>query len=243
MVSRKTCGDTHARARKVAHSRVGGRGGGIGGVRGERGGRGGARETGSRLCSRLQSDVVNSGLLVLRDVRAVHVHEDVSHHHHRHLVIGPARARDGEQLLIGRRGDDRGDGLEVLVHGLLHAVVQQLTVLVQHEVVRVAVQLLEREHRRVLVVDLVDRLAQRLPDLARLRRVHLAVWPKRLRTGARSARARHPHGTARCAGFRGRPSAGSGGEPGGEGARDAKGRTAHQSRVNVGSNSSKESAP
>lgn len=59
---------------------------------------------------------------------------------------------------------------------LLQAAVQPLAVLVQHHRVSVAVQLLKRQARVVLLLDLLDRVLQQRPDCVHVLLVHVDLW-------------------------------------------------------------------
>lgn len=91
------------------------------------------------------------------------------HEAHLALVRVPRVAHAREEQLIRRRLDHLRARHEVLPHRLHDAAVQQLAVLVQHELVCKAVQLLERQLRRLLRVDLANGVLQLQPYLHRTR--------------------------------------------------------------------------
>lgn len=91
------------------------------------------------------------------------------HEAHLALVRVPRVAHAREQQLVHRRLDRLGARHEVHAHRLHDAAVEQLAVLVQHQLVREAVQLLKRQLRRLLRVDLADRALQLQPNLHRAR--------------------------------------------------------------------------
>mmetsp|Transcript_6711 Transcript_6711/g.16301 ORF Transcript_6711/g.16301 Transcript_6711/m.16301 type:complete len:552 (+) Transcript_6711:1193-2848(+) len=87
----------------------------------------------------VQAEVEYGDLSVLSDEVAVHVHENVADHDHRRAVVLPLVLQLVQQLVVGCADDSIGDLFEVLLDGVLHTLVQQLTVLVQHQTIRIPV--------------------------------------------------------------------------------------------------------
>mmetsp|Transcript_23744 Transcript_23744/g.77363 ORF Transcript_23744/g.77363 Transcript_23744/m.77363 type:complete len:746 (+) Transcript_23744:257-2494(+) len=104
----------------------------------------------------LQPALEHGHLLLGDDVGAIHVHEDVTDHDGRQPVLFPLLLELRQKVAVGRNRNLLRNAAQVEGDGLDEPVVQLVAKLVQHHVVRIAVQLLEREPRRVLPVDLVD---------------------------------------------------------------------------------------
>ena len=84
-----------------------------------------------------EAEVVDALLLVLH-VDAVHVHEDVSDHHHRRLVVVPRIVQRLQEVVVeGSQHVVAHLVLQVGRHHVLQARVQPLAVLVQHHCVGV----------------------------------------------------------------------------------------------------------
>ncbi len=81
--------------------------------------------------------------MVGRDVRSVHVHEDVPHHGHGGDVILEARRDLFEEGCVGGLREALGGEVEVVRELGGDAVVEQLAVFLDDEVVRVAVEFFE----------------------------------------------------------------------------------------------------
>ena len=91
---------------------------------------------------------------------AHHVHEDVADHDGRHLVLVPLVLELGQELRVVRRLHLLSNRPQVRSDRVRQALVELVPELVQHHVVRVAVELLEAQPTGVLLVDLVDRVMQ-----------------------------------------------------------------------------------
>mmetsp|Transcript_36597 Transcript_36597/g.104584 ORF Transcript_36597/g.104584 Transcript_36597/m.104584 type:complete len:481 (+) Transcript_36597:201-1643(+) len=155
-----------------------------------------------------QPHLVDRHLAVLRHEVPIHVHEDVADHDHGRLVVVPLLLDLLQQVAVWAVDAAQRDRLKVIRDDPLHAVVEQLAVLVQHKVVGVPVQLLEGQRRGVVLVDLVDGVLQRLPGSVRLLLVHRVPGtelPDALRALLHAAGEHGPRGSLGpgSAGFRG----------------------------------------
>lgn len=119
--------------------------------------------------------VLHQGQVELRYVVLVHVEKDVPDHDNALFDFLPDAVELLEELVVVVLSDVLSDGLEELDSGLLDAVVEHLSVLVQHQRVSRAVQLLVRKTTRLLVVDLVDGILDGLPVLLSLGALHVGV--------------------------------------------------------------------
>lgn len=111
----------------------------------------------------------------LGHVVLVHVEKDVAYHDDALLDLLPHSVELTQELLIMRQLDVLGYWLQKLHRGVFDAVVEHLTVLVEDEVVGSAVKLLIGERTRLLVVNLVDGVLDRLPVLLGLGTLHVGV--------------------------------------------------------------------
>mmetsp|Transcript_14926 Transcript_14926/g.18773 ORF Transcript_14926/g.18773 Transcript_14926/m.18773 type:complete len:278 (+) Transcript_14926:1471-2304(+) len=119
--------------------------------------------------------VLDQGQVELRHVVFVHVEQDVSDHHDALLDLFPDAVELSEELLVVSDADIVCDRSQQLHSGLLDGFVKHGTVLVEHQVVGSAVKLLVAERACLLVVDLIDRVLDRLPVLLRLVSLHVCV--------------------------------------------------------------------
>jgi hypothetical protein len=56
-----------------------------------------------------QADIVDGHLFILWDIRAIHVHEDITNHDHGHLVLLPLLTDLAQKLLVWARSHRLGD--------------------------------------------------------------------------------------------------------------------------------------
>ena len=97
----------------------------------------------------------------------------------------------GQELRVVRRLHLLSNRPQVRSDRVRQALVELVPELVQHHVVRVAVELLEAQPTGVLLVDLVDRVVQRLPGLVGVLLVHLLVVLEGLDDELGAPRVRH----------------------------------------------------
>ena len=117
-----------------------------------------------------EPEVVHGLERVGRRVDAVHVHQYIPDHGHALLVFPPLFFQ-GHREGVSARGVHVGRHAgEVLLRHLDQPAVELVAVPVEHHVVRIAVELLERQPRRVAAVDLADGVAKHGPGLVRVLR-------------------------------------------------------------------------
>jgi len=121
----------------------------------------------------------------------------------------PGLAQARQQQLVGRAPHLVREALQPVAHRLDDAAVEQLAVLVQHEVVRVAVELLEGELADLAPVDALDGRAQVQPQRDSLLLVERGRGLPRLEHELHGARPRAAAGAR--AGAHGGRGAGRGG--------------------------------
>ena len=119
--------------------------------------------------------VFNQWQVELWHVVLVHVEEDVSDHDDVLFDLLPDAIELSQKLLVMLHLDVFSNGLQKLNRGVLDAIVQHLTMLVEHQAISRAVQLLIRQAARLLVVDLEDGILNGLPVLDCLRSLHVCV--------------------------------------------------------------------
>mmetsp|Transcript_50781 Transcript_50781/g.135450 ORF Transcript_50781/g.135450 Transcript_50781/m.135450 type:complete len:316 (-) Transcript_50781:3-950(-) len=125
-----------------------------------------------------ETHLIDGDFLVLCHEIPVHVHEDVTNHHHRGFVVIPLLLEFLQETVIRTVHTTLRNGLEVVSDHLLHAIVKKLPVLVQDQIVRVSVQFFKGQGGSVVLVDLVDGVLQALPGTIRLLLIHGVSRPK-----------------------------------------------------------------
>jgi hypothetical protein len=125
------------------------------------------------LQKHFQPQVVDGQHVGRGHVGAVHVKQNVAHAVHAGLVVVPRHVQHLEENVVVRRLHGPGHLLQVRLDRLANVAIQQVGKLVQHHVVRRAVQLLKRQRAGVLVVNLCQGAFQHAPRLLRPRRILL----------------------------------------------------------------------
>ena len=101
-----------------------------------------------------QTQVVDILTVVLLNINSVHVHQDVSDHHHAGLVVVPGAVQGLEEVVVEALDHVVPDlAVQVVGDHLLQPTVQSLPVLVQHHGVRVPVQFFKRQTRVILLLN------------------------------------------------------------------------------------------
>ena len=119
--------------------------------------------------------ILNEWQVELGHIVFVHVEEDVPNHDDALLDLFPDAIELSQELLVVGQLYIFSDGFKQ-VHGcVLHAVIQHLSVLVEDQVVGSAVEFFVAEGTGLFVVDLVDRILDRLPVLLGLGALHVGV--------------------------------------------------------------------
>ena len=94
---------------------------------------------------RLKSNFAENALLGATQTERAGVHEDVSDHDHCRLVVLPPLANLSDEVIVRGLRDLATDVPKVVPNRGPYPVVQRVALLVQHEVIRVAVQLFEAQ--------------------------------------------------------------------------------------------------
>lgn len=120
-----------------------------------------------------KTETVNGLDIVCLYVYTVHVHEYVADHDHSSLMVVPGRVQRSQEIIV-QRVEHVATHLvhQMLGDHIFEAGVQLLAVLVQHHRVRVTVQFFEAQAAVVLLLDLLYRVLQHLPDQVHVLLVH-----------------------------------------------------------------------
>jgi len=119
--------------------------------------------------------VLDQGQVELWHVVLIHVEENVPDHDDALFDLLPDSVEFAQKLLVMVAPDVLPYRLQKLHRGVLDAFVEHLSVLVKHEAVGRAVQLLVRQAAGLLVIDLVDGILDGLPVLLRLGALHVSI--------------------------------------------------------------------
>mmetsp|Transcript_137280 Transcript_137280/g.342250 ORF Transcript_137280/g.342250 Transcript_137280/m.342250 type:complete len:211 (+) Transcript_137280:2104-2736(+) len=90
-----------------------------------------------------QPHLVDWNFLVLRHEVAVHVHQDVTNHDHGCFMVIPLPLQFVQQPVVRAIYATLRNTLEVIRNDTLDSIIQKLSILVQDQVVRIPIQLLE----------------------------------------------------------------------------------------------------
>ena len=112
--------------------------------------------------------VLYTRLLHFRDIVPVHVHEDILDHYDVELFLLPDLVDPLEQVVLTVPNDVVYHGLQQLYRGIFYSGIEELSVLVQDQVVGSSVQFLVAEGTCLLGVDLVDGFPDCVPVLKSL---------------------------------------------------------------------------
>ena len=119
--------------------------------------------------------VLDEWQIELGHVVLVHVEQDVADHHNALFDFFPDSIELAQKLLVMVQLDVFGNRLEQVNGCLLYSVVEHLAMLVEHETVGRAVQLLIGETRCLLVVNFEDGVLNGVPVLLGLRALHVRI--------------------------------------------------------------------